>query len=328
MRVLVTGATGFLGSHVVDHLMARRDSVVILLRRTSSRRFIEAHLSHLEIHEGSIDDSATLDAAVAGVTHVIHCAGLTRALHRVDFNTVNRDGTLHLLEALRRRAPGLQRFALVSSLAAHGPAPRTHPARESDPSNPVSAYGASKLAAEEAVRSRCPAGFVILRPPAVYGPRDPEFLRLFRAARMGVVPLIGGGAQELTLIFVDDLAAALVHCLTHPAAAGQTYHVGTPEVITAAGVARAIGDVLGRQPRFVSVPAAIVPWVCRIAGTGARLRHQASLLAHDKHRELLASGWVGDFTRLQTETGFTCPTRLRPGLEQTAAWYREHRWIR
>ncbi|HNQ89646.1 MAG TPA: NAD-dependent epimerase/dehydratase family protein [Verrucomicrobiota bacterium] len=327
MRVLVTGATGFVGSHVVDRLAARECPTVILLRQTSSRRFLEAHHGRLEVHEGSLQDPATLDAAVAGVTHVVHCAGLTRALHRTDFDAVNHRGTVRLLDALRRHATGLERFVLVSSLAAHGPASNTLPARETDPPRPVSAYGSSKLHAEEAVRTQCPSGFVILRPPAVYGPRDLEFLRLFRAAQTGLVPSIGGGRQELTLVYAPDLAEALVHCLTHPAAAGKTYHVGAPEVVTAANLAREIGAVLGRRPRFLPIPAPLVPLVCQIAALGARCRRRPSLLAHDKHRELLALGWVADTTRLEAETGFSCPTRLRPGLEHTAAWYRAHRWI-
>jgi nucleoside-diphosphate-sugar epimerase len=161
----------------------------------------------------------------------------------------DNDLLLHDIEhQLQRVADGdavnrqIQRLVHISSLAAGGPALPDRPAREEDPSNPVSEYGKSKLAGEREVQKACKAAFVILRPPAVYGPRDEEFLRLFRAVKSHLLPK-PGGAQALSTVFVKDLAEAVVTCLTHAAAAGKTYFVAAREVVTARTMAKEIAAV-------------------------------------------------------------------------------------
>src|SRR5512142_3014873 len=174
MKVLVTGANGFVGSHILDLLFARGIPAAALLRSSSNRRFIESHGAGLDVRTGSIDDPRSIAAALEGVTHVLHCAGCTKALRLSDFDRVNRHGTRHVVDAVNAQGGRIQRLVLVSSLAAAGPASPGAPAREGDPPHPVSAYGRSKLAGEQEVRGACRSEYVILRPAAVYGPRDVE----------------------------------------------------------------------------------------------------------------------------------------------------------
>lgn len=232
MKILLTGANGFVGSHILDSLQVRGIATAIVLRPDSNRRLIESHLPHVTVRTGSLNDPDSLGAAMQDVTHLIHCAGCTKALRASEFYEVNQTGTRHVVEAVNRQSERIQRLVHISSLAAGGPASQARPAGEDDPPHPVSDYGRSKLAGEEEVRKACKPDYVILRPPAVYGPRDTGFLPLFKAVQNHVLPRFGGGRQQLSLVFAKDLAEIAVTCLTHPAAAGKTFYTASPEVTT------------------------------------------------------------------------------------------------
>lgn len=327
MKVLLTGANGFVGSHILEALRAREIPTVLLLRPTGNLRFIQDHLNHVDVRHGSVTDSDSVRRAMTGVTHVIHCAGATQALQKATFHSVNQGGTANVVAAVNLQAEHVRRLIHISSLAVSGPGTADTPARETDPPRPVTEYGRSKLAAEREVIDRCRSAFVILRPPGVYGPRDVQFLRLFRLAQHGWLPVIAGGAQPLSLVYVRDLATAVLACLDHPAAVGKTYHVAAPEIVTGLQVAECIARVMGCCGRRITVPPWFLRLSCLVAGLGARLSRRSSLLGHDKHRELLAPGWVCDPSRLRQDVGFECPIRLSAGIVSTLAWYREHGWL-
>lgn len=330
MKVLLTGANGFVGSHLLDRLRADGIPTVLLLRRRSNTRFIAQHLPHVEVHHGGLDDLPTLRKAVAGATHVLHCAGATKALRAGDLFAANQAGTRNLVQAVNETAESttpVQRLVHLSSLAAGRAGTRAAPACEDDPSEPLSEYGRSKRAGEREVIAGCRREFVVLRPCAVYGPRDAEFLRLFKAARAHVLPVFGGGLQELSLVFAPDLAAAAVRALTGPGIAGRLLNVAGAEVVTAGELAAAIARALGGRMFRLSLPAGVLKLVCALASAGARLTGKATVLAHGKYRELTAPGWVCDTTRLQSAMGPLCQTRLADGLSATLAWYREHGWL-
>jgi nucleoside-diphosphate-sugar epimerase len=326
LKILLTGASGFVGSHILDSLRARGLKTVLLLRPTSNTQFIASHLPAVEQRPGSISDPESLRQAMAGITHVIHCAGATKANRVSGFYEANHTGTRNVVSAVNAQGGQVQRLVHISSLAAAGPALRDAPAREVDPPRPVSEYGKSKLAGELEVRNHCRAEHVILRPPAVYGPRDAEFLRLFKAVKSHVLPK-PSNAQALSLVFVQDLAEAVVTCLTHPAAAGKTYFVAAREVVTARRMAEEVADQMGVWTLHLPVPTALFWLVCLSGEVTARLTGKPSVLSLQKFAELRAPGWVCDPTRLERETGCTCPTTLRAGAAQTLAWYQQHHWL-
>lgn len=327
MKVLLTGATGFVGSHILDSLLAQGSAVRVLLRKSSNRRFIEPHLSHVELCEGSIGDPTSLGEAVNGVTHVIHCAGATRAKRDAEYYEINQNGTRNVIEAANRQQGKISRMVHISSLAASHPAPAGAPAREDDASAPVSEYGRSKLGAEKEVLQHCKVPFTILRPPAVYGPRDDGFLALFQTVRRHFVPRFSGGIEALSMIFVKDLAEGAVTCLTHPAAESRTYFVASPEVVTIRGFCEEIARQLKvwTLPLWLPVPAL---WpVCAMTELICRMMDKPSLLNRQKYAELRVPGWVCEATRLRKEIGFVAPTPLSDGVRQTIAWYRENDWL-
>ena len=326
MKILLTGASGFVGSHILDSLCARGLATVLLLRPTSNKQFIASHLPDVELRSGSIGDPESLRQAMAGITHVIHCAGATRASRVSGFYEVNQGGTRNVVAAVNGQAGRVQRLVHISSLAAAGPALPEAPAREDAPPHPISEYGKSKLAGELEVSNHCQAAYVILRPPAVYGPRDAEFLRLFKAVKNHVLPK-PGTAQTLSLVFVKDLAEAVVTCLQHPAAAGKTYFVAARETVTA----RRMADEIAAQMKVWTVPlplpTALLWPICLAQEVMSRLTGKPSVLSLQKFAELRAPGWVCDPTRLEQETGYACATTLKPGITAALAWYRQQHWL-
>lgn len=324
MKILLTGANGFVGSHVLDKLRARGLPTAILLRPSSNRRFIEGHLSWAEVRLGSITEPESLRQALAGITHLIHCAGCTRAARTSAFYEVNHAGTRNVIQAANAQS-AMRRVVHVSSLAASGPALAAKPAREGDAPHPVSEYGKSKLAGEQEVLEHCRPQFVILRPPAVYGPRDVEFLRLFKAVKAHLLPR--PGRQALSLVFVQDLAEAILTCLDHPAAARKTYFAACPQILDARSLAEEIAVQMGRWTVPLPLPAPMLWPLCLGGQIRARLTGRESLLSLQKFAELRAPGWVCDPGLLERETGCACPTSLKAGIGRTLEWYREERWI-
>jgi len=299
----------------------------VLLRKSSNRRFIESHLQQVEFCEGAIGEPASLARAMDGVTHVIHSAGATRASRDAEFYEINQDGTRNVVEAANLHRGKISRFIHISSLAASHPAPAAAPAREEDASAPVSEYGKSKLGAEKAVLQECRVPFTILRPPAVYGPRDDGFLTLFLTVRRHFVPRFTGGIESLSMIFAKDLAEGTVSCLTHPAAEGRIYFIAPLQAVTVHGFCREIARQLNvwTLPLWLPVP---VLWpVCVVTELVCRLMGKASLLNRQKYGELRVPGWVCDATRLRNEIGFVASTPLSDGIQQTIAWYRGSGWL-
>jgi dihydroflavonol-4-reductase len=320
--VAVTGATGFIGSHLVAALRARGDQVTCLVRASSAAAPLES--LGCRVVRGDLADPAAVRALVEGAEVVHHVAGRVAAPDEPAFLAANREGTA--LVAASARAAGASRLVHVSSLAVTGPTVAGHPLDETGPSRPVTPYGRSKAAGEAVVRE---AGvpFTIVRPPVVYGPRDRELLRIFRLARTGIVPLFGDGTQELSLVHVRDLAQALLAAGDSPRTGGGTYHAAHQEPVTQRGLCEAIGRAVGRRVRLMPLPPALVRSGLQVAGWLSRLTGAASVLHPSKAPELLAPAWTCRSDALERDTGWTAATPLEAGLRETAAWYREQRWL-
>ena len=315
-----------MGSHILDSLCAKNIPTRILLRPTGDPAFIQSHLSRVEISHGSVCDRPSLIRAMDGVTHVVHCAGLTKAVRLSEFFEVNQAGTRNLVDVLNEQGGKTSRLVHLSSLAAAGPAGADNPLREQDAPRPVSAYGKSKLAAELEVRNQCRREFVILRPPGVYGPRDAGFLPMFTAVKRHLLPQ-PKTSQALSLVFVRDLALAVCECLQHAAAAGKTYFVAAREVVTGGDMAKEIAAQMRRWTLPCVLPSAGLWGVCLAQELISRLTGRARLLSLQKFPELCASGWVCDPGLIERDLGIVCRTPLKEGISATLDWYTKSNWL-
>ncbi len=320
--VAVTGASGFIGSHLAEALLAGGIRPRLLVRDPA--RLEERLRTAAQVVRGGLDDADALREAVAGCGTVVHLAGLVRADSEERFDRANRVGTANLVRAMAGAAPAA-RLVHVSSLAASGPAAEPIGRSPEDDPHPVSAYGRSKLAGEaEARRHRGP--WTILRPPAVYGPRDIDVLQFFKLTARGLVP-IPAGERWVTVLFVADAVRALL------AAAGgvtdaRVLHLGEPEPRTMAGLVRVLADSGGLRARAVAVP----PFLVRALGLGGDLLQKLGwrdvALTTDKARELLARHWSARTASSLDALGLAGFVPMPDGAAWTWAWYRDRGWVR
>ncbi len=323
--VLITGGTGFVGSHLVEALAARGARIRALVRDTSDTSSLRRH--GVELLRGSLEDRAALARAVDGVETVFHLAALTYARSKAALVRVNAAGTRALVEAMLGTAARPRRLVYLSSLAAAGPCIDGRPVHARDAPRPLTVYGRTKLDGERACLDALgKLEVVALRAPAVYGPRDREMLRFFRYAARGIVPLPAGPERSLQMVHARDLADALVHAADAAGAAG-VYHVAEPRVYTWTEVVDHIARAVGRRARVARVPTPLVRLAAAASEWGAALGGRATIFNRDKARELLAPGWTCETESLRRDLGFEAGTPLPDGLMETAAWYRAHGWL-
>ena len=322
---LVTGATGFAGSHMVDHLLDAGHRVRVLVRRTSNLRFVPA--GRVETVTADVRDPDSLRTLVDGIRDVYHFSGLTRARSSEAYFRVNCEGTARLASVWLEQNHDARRFVFISSLAASGPAPdAAHPRLETDRPAPLSAYGKSKLAAEtyltETIAGRVQV--LMLRPPAVYGPRDEATLTLFRWIRRGILPLPGPRVGRLSLAYGPELARAAYE-LAESGASG-VYHISDGEYYSWEEVGVAIADVLGRQVRQVPVAS----WVVRFAGElgewAGRLTGVLPVINRAKVDDIRQPFWTCSLQKARNQ-GFEPHVLMKDGMVRTVRWYRTAGWL-
>lgn len=324
MKVLVTGATGFVGGHLVDRLLAQGDTVTALVR--SPLRAAALAERGVRLVAGDLSDTGALADAVRDQQVVHHVAAMLGAPTEAALMATNRDGTINLVRACASLA-ARPRVVLVSSMAAGGPARRGVPRVASDDDTPVTMYGRSKLAAERALAASS-LPWCVLRPPVVYGPRDREgFLPLFKAVNFGVAPMFGDGSMEVSLIHVTDLVNAMVLAGTTAGVEGRVFYINHPEIITGVAIVRAVARTLHRSPLSLPIPRWAARVALRVTGTWAAVSGQKSILHPDKLHEFYQAAWTADPSPFIATTGWRPTWDLERGLADTAAWYTQAGWI-
>jgi len=323
---LVTGGSGFIGSHVVDELIDAGYRVRCAVRSTSDRRWLEGRqleLVEADLARGEPEDLDRLRRLVEGVDVTFHVAGLTRG-SAAALERVNVEGTRRLAQALVD-AGGSGRLVFCSSLAAAGPATLERPRRDEDPLRPTSDYGRSKRAAEDVLGGMRELDVTILRPAAVYGPRDRDTLPFFRMANHGLALTPGWRPRRLQLVHGRDVAAAMRLAAERPEASGRAFFVAHPATPGWPEVLAAMRSAVGRRVLALPLPSPFVLAAGWLAGTFAGKRQ--GQLDLRRARDMVVRAWTADVSATQRILSWTPAFDLRRGFEDTARWYRDEGWL-
>lgn len=312
-RIAVTGATGFVGRHLVPSLAAQGWQVRVLVRSEPAHTLWRD--TKPEVVLGSLSDAAALERLVSGADAVLHLAGAIKARDSAEFLRINRDGTTAVAQATLRAAPKAH-FLQVSSLAAREPS--------------LSGYCASKQAGEQQALSLLgPERVSVIRPPAIYGPGDRETFAFFQLAAQRWVPLLGRPSARLAVIHVEDAVSALIARL-QAGPSGQVQGIADerPEGYSWQQILAAAAAAVGNhQPRFVQVPRSLLKGIGTAAGGLAQLAGQAAMFNPGKLRELLHEDWSAPAESLFRPA--PAPRHgLNEGFSSTAAWYFQQGWLR
>ncbi len=320
MKALVTGAAGFIGSHLAEALIKKGYEVTCIARRTSNLRWIE-HLN-LEYVFSDLSDPGSYAGRIKNFDFIFHLAGVTKAVNERDYFLANADCTKKLLEAVVSQNPGVRRFVYLSSLAAIGPSSGQVPVSEGSRPSPVSNYGRSKLEGERAVlelKGRVPA--TIIRPPAVYGPRDPDFFVMFKMINKGVFPY--WGKCYYSLLYVDDLVRGIIDAAERKEAEGEAFFLADETVYSNDEIAGEIISALDSKALKVRLPRSFLPFA---AFVGQKF-DKKGIINRDRICDFRYSYWTCDAAKARKELGFKTKISLREGIRWTADWYKIHRWL-
>jgi nucleoside-diphosphate-sugar epimerase len=329
MISLVTGGTGFIGSNLVRRLLEQGDEVRVISRRLVTTPKVRAFSIDYEKPNLGLDDQAFENVGV-----VYHLAGATRAASPGEFIRANATHTHRLIDRILATS-ARPRFVYVSSQAAAGPfdhsALRTpHSAlTEDDPPNPIDSYGRSKLAAEEIVaKYAADLPWTIVRPSAVYGPGDRDFLPIFSMAKRGVAIYPGTQHAVLTTIFVDDLVTGLISAATSATTRSRTYFLGTDPSVRWLDIYHTVAKVMGKRFRFeFDVPIEAIQFAGGVGDLFGRLTGRIPLVNSDKAALAAPRYWVCSSAAAHRDFGFAPPTSLRDGLSITYKWYLQQGWL-
>ncbi len=328
MLAVVSGGTGFIGSHVVDTLIERGFRVRCLIRPTSNLRWLED--KNVELVECSLSDQEALNDACKGASYIIHCAGAIAAHTLDEYIRHNKGATEHMLRAALTTASTLKRFVHLSSMAACGPAPdKEHPLRSDTECRPITAYGISKLEAEKAVAhamGRLP--ITVIRPPAVYGERDEATLSFFRMLPYRIAPLIGFGVKWISVVHVSDLVRGLVDAMQSEKTISKTYFLSDKQVCNWDHIATEASSILGVKAIKLHLPHAIVLLVGLISGYLSRLRKKNAVFNYEKAVDFIQPYWICDIEEAKQDFGYVPQQSLRAGLTRTLEWYKNNGWLK
>jgi len=326
LKVLVTGGTGFIGSHLVEALIRRGIEVRCLLRKGSNLKWLKG-LSIEEVY-GDCSDPASLTEAVKDVDQVFHLAGVTKAVKEETYFRVNAFGTDNLIHACLANKVRLQRFIYISSQAAAGPCRNGRRKTESDECQPLSPYGQSKRMGEDlAMAHRHEIPLVILRPCAVYGPRDTDMFAYFKMLSRRIKPCFFGEDQFYSLCYVEDVVRAILLAAFGRESEGEIFFVSDGHAYRMEEIGDAFAGALEIKAVRIRVPKEILFGIASFSEYLSKLSGKPSLITKGKAEEMVQCNWGCDITKARTLLGFEPSVTLSEGAKRTADWYKKENWL-
>lgn len=323
MKILVTGGTGFVGGHLIGELLAAGGNDVTALVRDNAKLAACSFAGTVAALPGDLLSSPPLpeDTEV-----VFHLAAVTKAVSSGEFTRVNLEGTRALMAKLRPLKK-LRKVVLLSSLAAAGPNRDAEPLREETPAEPISRYGRSKLAQEEIVAAHCPAPYVIVRAPIVFGPGDMDMLDVFRIISRGIIPVLGRARRRYSLVYVKDLARGMI-AAAFSACQNETFYIANAEAVEWQAFMEQISLLLnGKKARRIVIPEALGRVLAEFSEMRIRAFGNKAIFNRDKFNEMKSPAWVCSPAKIEALLHFQPRVPLPAALEETISWYRERGFL-
>jgi nucleoside-diphosphate-sugar epimerase len=327
MKAMVTGATGFIGSHLAERLASQGYEVVCPVRDTGAL----GHLRGTKTTVTRLDDLHDQLSRSDGPDYLFHVAGATRGLDYDAYRAANVELTRQLLNscAMGHSQGPLKKFVLVSSQAVAGPSPDDGAAITEDrPPVPISLYGRSKQEAEEVAKQfmdRVPV--TIVRPPTVFGPRDRDVLGIFGCARFRFVPCLAGPDRLVSIIYVEDLVDGIVAAGLSERAAGQTYFLANPEPVVWRKFVLLVARVLGYRAMALPLPIPLLKLVALVNDIAGKLTGRPRLFRREKLEEARQIAWVCSSEKAYADLGWRARVPISEAIARTGKWYRDQGWI-
>jgi dihydroflavonol-4-reductase len=322
----VTGATGFIGSHLVEALLQKGVQVRCLVRKTSDLSWLKN--LPIEIVHGDCNNKASLGEAVKGVDQVFHLAGVTKAIEEKTYFEVNALGTENLIHACLENNPRLKIFIYLSSQAAAGPCQNGGKKKESDLCEPVSAYGHSKRMGEEfALAHSHEIPLLILRPSAVYGPRDRDIYAFFKLLTKRIKPCLSGQDQHISLCYVQDIIQAILLAAEAQESSGELFFLSDGHDYRLEEIGDIFAQAMGITPVCIRVPEWMIFGIASFSEYLSKLSGKPPLLNKGKVEEMIQKNWVCDITKAKILLGFEPQFKLLQGAKLTFEWYRKENWL-
>lgn len=333
-KVLITGASGFIGSFLVEEALHQGFEVWAGIRHTSSRKYLkDERIKFVELDFSSEENLKTkINSLVeehGGFDYVIHNAGITSAPIKKDFIQVNYSYSKYFINAIRASGMPLKKFVLISSLAALGPgnSETFEPIKISDTPHPISTYGKSKLMAEQHLRSLSAFPYLIVNPTAVYGPRDKDFLGLIKLIKHGFEFYISNNHQIISLLHVKDLAKAVMLVMKSPAQ-NHSYLISDCFEYDKEQLGEIIKEILGRKTMKYKLPATPFRWVIRGIETVYWVFGRRPFLNVEKVNEISSANWKCNSEEIWRDIHTSPEFTLEKGMVETLDWYKTNGWIK
>jgi nucleoside-diphosphate-sugar epimerase len=323
LKALVTGSTGFIGSHLVKGLAQRGVQVRCLVRKTSDLKWLGG--LPIEFVYGDCNDMGSLKEAVKGVDQVFHLAGVTKAIDKKTYFEVNALGTDNLIHACLEYSPRLQKFIYLSSQAAAGPCCNGRGKKESDECEPISPYGQSKRMGEKlAIEHAHELPLLILRPSAVYGPRDKDFYVLFKLLSKRIKPCLAG---RLSLCYVQDIIQAILLASESQESKGEIFFLSDGHDYRMDEVGNIFAKAMGINPFSIPIPKWLIFRVASFSEYFSKLFKKPFLISRGMAEQMVQENWSCDITKARTVLGFEPRIHLAQGAKLTVDWYRKENWL-
>jgi len=329
MKILITGASGFIGSFIVEEALQRGFETWAAVRRSSSREYLQDERIHFIELNLSSKEQLVEQLREHQFDYVVHAAGVTKCIDKRDFYRINTEGTKNLVTALLELQTPLKRFVFVSSLSVFGAIREQQPyeeIRETDTPQPNTEYGRSKLEAERWLDNK-EFPYVILRPTGVYGPREKDYFLMAKSIKQHSDFAVGYKRQDITFVYVTDVVQAVFLAL-EKGQTGRKYFLSDGQVYQSTTFSDLIHEELGR-PWWIRITAPI--WVLRIitffGEYVGRMTGKISALNNDKFNILKQRNWRCDIQPAIDELGYHPQVDLKEGVRRSIKWYKENGWL-